>query len=318
MLARKARPGDVYELVPSKALQRGLDDGVLRVAKSARGDASVLVKDATTGRIAGHQDLRQVKPKPASLLGPAVWQAMAMATQQHYLVEISSKLDGIQKGVDEVLARMDDDRIGQLNHVSEKAAACKATLARSGRLSAGRADELRRDADEVKLLWHKVATTTRRHIEQYHQGTCSAETVEQDLTLAVHVLRTLTQCSETLLALPYATSDELADVLEQEEDRLRPAVAEHSGLVVELTKASNHWARERAAYRRETPRGLLKRGWNTVGPVGRFGPPEPEQGPFVNDTLWRLRSVLKADSRPMPTLVVEVQADGSVLLAPAA
>jgi len=167
------------------------------------------------------------------------------------------------------------------------------------------------------LLWHKVATTTRRHVERYRQGTCSAETVEQDLTLAVHVLRALTQCSETLLALPYATADELADVLEQEEDRLRPALAEYSGFVAELTKVSNHWARERAAYRRESPRGLLKRGWNTVGPIGRFGPPEPAQEPFANDTLRRLRSLSKTDSQPMPTLVVEVEADGSVLLAPA-
>src|SRR5690242_18560575 len=68
-LARKARPGDVYELVASEALQRGLDNGVLRVAQSARGDASVLVKNAKTGRIAGKQDLMRVKPKPASLLG---------------------------------------------------------------------------------------------------------------------------------------------------------------------------------------------------------------------------------------------------------
>lgn len=30
---------------------------------------------------------------------------MAMATQQHYLVEIDKKLSGIAKGIDEVLAR---------------------------------------------------------------------------------------------------------------------------------------------------------------------------------------------------------------------
>ncbi|MDQ3631358.1 MAG: hypothetical protein M3417_08865 [Actinomycetota bacterium] len=40
-----------------------------------------------------------------------------MATQQHYLVEINDKLEGVQKGVDEVLSRMDDDKLGTLAKV---------------------------------------------------------------------------------------------------------------------------------------------------------------------------------------------------------
>jgi len=72
------------------------------------------VKNVKDGRIAGRSDLRQVKPTALDLVGPAAWQAMALATQQHYLAEISQKLDGIKAGVDEVLARLDDDRIGAL------------------------------------------------------------------------------------------------------------------------------------------------------------------------------------------------------------
>jgi hypothetical protein len=76
----------------------------------------VLVKNAKSGRIAGNADLKRVKP---NLIGPAVWQAMAVATQQHYLVEIFGKLEGIKAGVHEILARLDDEIDGRLNHLEE-------------------------------------------------------------------------------------------------------------------------------------------------------------------------------------------------------
>lgn len=120
------------QLVQSEELQRGIRSGTLRKASSAQGATSVLIKDSATGRIAGHSQLKKVAPKPASLLGPAAWQALAMATQQHYLVETTAKLDVLRKGIDEALARMDDDRIGKLNHISEKAADARAELAISG------------------------------------------------------------------------------------------------------------------------------------------------------------------------------------------
>ena len=66
--------------------------------------------------------MNQIKPSPAEVLGPAAWQAMALATQQHYLAEISAKLDGIQQGIDELKKLHTDDRIGSLKHLGKLAA----------------------------------------------------------------------------------------------------------------------------------------------------------------------------------------------------
>src|SRR6185437_5857145 len=62
-IARDARPGDVFEHVPPEKLRKGIQEGTLRVAKPARGDASVLVKNVKDGRIDGRSDLRKVKPQ---------------------------------------------------------------------------------------------------------------------------------------------------------------------------------------------------------------------------------------------------------------
>ncbi len=58
-----------------------------------------------------------------------------MAPQQQFLVEISAKLDE-KTGVEEVLARHDDDRVGTLRHISElaleQAAASRGLPTRAG------------------------------------------------------------------------------------------------------------------------------------------------------------------------------------------
>jgi hypothetical protein len=87
-----------FRLVPSEQASKGLADGSLRWATGKKGDASVLIKDKATGRIAGHGQLQKARPSPAKVLGPAAWEAMAMATQQHYLVEINDKLQCIERG----------------------------------------------------------------------------------------------------------------------------------------------------------------------------------------------------------------------------
>src|SRR4051794_16603249 len=94
-LRHMRREPTLYRLVPSDATRRGLADGTLRWADPTNGDASILIKDVAGGTVVGHGELQRVKPGPGSLIGPAAWQAMALATQQHYLAEINEKLAGI-------------------------------------------------------------------------------------------------------------------------------------------------------------------------------------------------------------------------------
>src|SRR4051794_37421118 len=56
---------ETYRIVPSEKVAAGLADGTLTWAKAAEGDASVLVKQKASGRIAGRGALEKTKPSPA-------------------------------------------------------------------------------------------------------------------------------------------------------------------------------------------------------------------------------------------------------------
>lgn len=324
-LARKARSGDVFEIVPPKDLAAGIREGTLRAATPKRGDASVLVKNVKDGRIVGKSDLRQVKPTALDLVGPAAWQAMALATQQHYLAEISAKLDGIKAGVDEVLARLDDDRIGALNDFSDLAAKAQAAARRDGRLSEGRTNDLRRAAVDAKRLWHQIETTARRRLVQYREGKLAAAELEHTFAMLTHATRVLAQCSDALVAVPYGTAAELQAAVEEEQDRLHPALPEFFGLCGELLEASNEWRtrhdeyeagrpKNRVARRLRVPPVDIKRHKGRLDIDVRF---RPEQQPLAHEQEEQLRGLVGSGPSESVALVVEVQAEGTVLLGPA-
>jgi hypothetical protein len=315
----------VFELVPPKDLAAGIRDGTLRMATPKRGDASVLVKNVKNGHIAGKSDLHHVKPTALGLVGPAAWQAMALATQQHYLAEISEKLDGIKAGVDEVLARLDDDRIGALNDISELAADAQAAARRDGRLSGGRTDDLRRAAADAKRLWHQIATTVRRQLGQYREGKLAAADVEQSFAMLTHATRVLAQCSDALVAVPHGTAAELQAAVAEEQDRLHPALPEFFGLCGELLEASGDWRESHDEYEASRPKNRVARRLR-VPPVDikrhkgrldidvRF---RPEQEPVAHEREEHLRGLIGSGTSGPVALVVEVEPEGRVLLGPA-
>lgn len=328
-LRRVARPGDVFELVPPADLAKGIRDGTLRAATPARGDASVLVKDVKSGQIAGKSDLRRVKPSAVDVIGPAAWQAMALATQQHYLAEISSKLEGIKAGVDEVLARLDDDRIGALNAISETAADAQAAAQRDGRLSADRLAELRRAAADAKRLWHQIATTSKRKLAEYQEGTASANGAERAFAMLAHATRVLAQCSDALVSIPRNTADELEAALTEEQDRIHPALPQFNALAQQLLDTSDEWRARCDAYDAARPKNRVARALRIPPletrllefqsmsiPVVRSFSSKPEQQPLDEAKEKQLRTLVTATSATPPTLVVEVEAGGSVLVGP--
>ena len=323
-LARAARPGDVFEIVPPKHLAEGIKNGTLRAANPQSGDASVLVKNVKDGRIAGKSDLRQVKPSAVDLIGPAAWQAMALATQQHYLAEISEKLDGIKAGVDEVLARLDDDRIGALNDISEVAADSRAAARGDGTLSAARIGDLRRAAGDAKRLWHQISTTARRQLGDYRDGKIPVADIEQAFAMLTHATRVLAQCSDALVSVPCSTEAELQASVTEEQDRLHPALPTFVDLCEQLLEASQDWRDSHAEYEERRPTNRVARRLR-VPPVdvkrlkGKLDIDiqfRPEQEPLTEATETRLRELAETKALSPPTLVAEVQPGGSVLLGP--
>ena len=98
-VAKVAGAETVYRIVPSNEMAKGIAGNPQRYANSTKGDASVLIKDAATGRIRGHAALEKTGPGSAAMLGPVAWQAMAIVTQQHFLNEINGRLAKIETGI---------------------------------------------------------------------------------------------------------------------------------------------------------------------------------------------------------------------------
>jgi hypothetical protein len=101
--------GDVFELVPSDELKKGLKNGTLRAARSKNGGASVLVKHVKSSQIAGAARLQSVGV-PLKAVGGAGLSAIRFAVEQKQLAEIAKRLDQIQLTADEARKLQLDDR----------------------------------------------------------------------------------------------------------------------------------------------------------------------------------------------------------------
>jgi hypothetical protein len=242
MLARKAAPvEETYRIVLNPTQRKALQDNTQRFAIPGKGDASLRLKDVKTGKSMPEARLEKVtdsaktaKPSVTKVLGPVAWEAMAMATQQHYLVEISHKLEGIASGVEELLERDDDDKRGTLVHVDNTVARSRERLEEHGSLSASRIEELRDGARDASRVWHQLRGRFRRHLTGYGEGETSREDVERSWELLLHASRVMTAASGLLTSLPFATVEELENAQFEERERVLDALADLQELAYEF------------------------------------------------------------------------------------
>jgi hypothetical protein len=300
------RGGDAtYRLVPSENTARGLADGSLHWATASKGDASVLIKDRATGRIAGHGQLEKVRPSPAKLLGPAAWEAMAMATQQHYLVEINEKLESIEKGMDEVLARMDDDKRGTLKQVHSAVLTSRQRLAEGRVPSAGRREELRAGVREADRTWYQINERVRRHLDAYIRGDGTADELENSWTMLLFATRVLGDASALLTTLPYETVEALEEAATEERDRTLAAVEQVRVLAAELHRAHVNWSAQTADYQLRRTANPMKK---AIRAARKTQVTRPVQGPLDHITAWQA-SQIAAPPRSPAALLVTVSND---------
>ena len=231
-----------YRITVSPEQAKALREGTQVWAKPGKGDASLRLRDAATGKPIPEAKLEKVrdsarsaaKPSVTKVLGPAVWEAMAIATQQHYLVEISDKLQGIASDVEEVLERLDDDKRGTLNHVAKTVADSHARLAAHGSLSSGRVEELRDAARDADRVWHQLRERFRRHLTGYGEGAVTREDVERSWGLLLYATRVLTDSSALLTTLPLDTVEDLENTAFEEGERVLDAINILQELAYEL------------------------------------------------------------------------------------
>ena len=324
-LAKNAKPGDVFELVPPADLAKGLKDNTLRLAKPKRGDVSVLIKDVKSGEFVGKADLMKPKVSPVEVLGPAAFEVMALATQQHYLAEISAKLEGIKQSVDEIKALHNDKSIGVLNQVREFSARVKNAAERDGRVAPHQLDQLRDRAVRAEEVWHQALQTAKRQAEQYHSGEAETKDVQTGFCVLAYAVQALTECSEALMALPYATADEFNAVLTEERDRLYPMLPQFNAVCQQLLRASEKWDAEQLAYNERRPKNPVARTLrippmevHTEGGFTFHVEAKPKSKPLAEAEMVRLRSLVSSPNDDPPrSLVAEVDSDGTVLIGPA-
>lgn len=304
----RAAAKTTYKLVPSEAASKGLADGSLRWANASKGDASVLIKDKATGRIAGQGELQKVRPSPAKVLGPAAWQAMALATQQHYLVEINEKLASVEKGVGEVMALMDDDKRGILEEAEAFAERTRDRLAGGAELSDPALAELRRNLSAVNRVWFQLRTTVRRRLDDYRSGGAEPRDVESAWDMLLRATHVLAECSALFVALPFGTVEELERVTAEEQERILDAVDAVRAIASELHAAHLHWSAANAEWLLARTRNPVRQ---AVRRARKTAVPKPQQPPLDYTTAWRA-SQLAVPPRPPAALLVAVNDDGTV------
>jgi hypothetical protein len=236
---------------------------------------------------------------------------MAMATQQHYLVEINEKLESVVKGVDEVLSRMDDDKRGTLKQVRRVVEASRDRLSEGHVPSAGRREELRdgvRDADRV---WHQLNERVVRHLDAYRLGKSTADDVEEAWAMLLFATQVLGEAGAFLTALPYETVEALEEATCDERDRVLAAVEAVRALASELHAAHLDWSAKNAEYQFRRTRNPAKK---AVRAVRKNPAIEPAVKPLDDFTAWRA-SQLAAPPRPPAALLITVKGDDSVEVA---
>ena len=294
---------ELYRIVPRDDLAKGLADKTLRMGVARKGgDATLLVKSRETGRIAGQSDLVKAKPNVAKALGPVAWQAMAMATQQHYLVEINDKLAGVQKGVDEVLARQSDEKRSAVEELGDEAGRIRTKLAQDQPVDPDVLETYLHDAGRVQ---RELALTAERAANKYLTGELSAEKAEDAFVLALLAAQTLAELSGVYVGLPTSSAEQLQFRIDGEFARLGPRREQLRAIATTLNSAHHRWQMHEIIYERNRPQNRVLQGVNKVSPK-KVGGDKPAALPLSPSGAGQVEEVLGLSSTAPESLLIEV------------
>ena len=322
LLVRKAKQVTeaTYRIALSPEQQKALKERTQRFANPGKGTATVRLRDVATGKPVTEARLEKVdpgalaaKPSPAKMLGPIVWEAMAMATQQHYLVEIDKKLDGIAKGVDEVLARDDDRTLAVFREVHDIVRDSRERFDAGDELSSARVQEMHRLAGDARREWQVLYQRTRRLLNEYKNGDTGREKVQEAWELLWVATEVLVQVSGLLTSLPCASMDDLLAASREEHDRVVDAVEDIRELAAAMHAAHLQWRSDWMQWRVHGSRNPIT---NRIRAV-RKQPvlTKPAQQGLGYDLARQLRELITPVAEP-EAMLVTVNADGTVDVVP--
>lgn len=331
--ARRLLAGDrslTMVLDPSKDTRKKLKTGelVLTQAKDKSGRVLAQARDAKTGQVAEHIKLKpaaganvaKTGTKAAVAGAAAAWQVAAIATQQHYLVEISGRLSGIEVGVSDIVRRQ----------LVEKASALKTTEEDLRHMQDHIDSGVQLDINDRQNVetWYKQARATR--IEALELARATLEDPERDpadalpdLMLADHAMRTALLCASTLLRLPCEDERRRLNDFWHYAVQAEEGLADVNELVVALEERRLHLAMALHMHEATQPPELHRKVWNQT--LGRFvayqGARKPEltglaELPTAEKEWLKARSnaaALRPDAVPA---TVELRGETAMLMPP--
>lgn len=313
---RKRAAKGVYRLVPSEELAEGLKKHGYRYANPSSGDASVQVLNSR-GKFAGRADLKATSPSAMQLVGPAAWQAMAMATQQHYLVEISAKLATIDSKLEELIARDEDRMLSTFEKARELAAAVETALADSERPSTNRIRELGDQMQSVDDDWGELLLRTKRLLQTYRTGDgkdqkakeSSAQAVNASWSLLLRATQALAEVSTAFAALPQPDQRAAETLRREETARIAERLDDLRDVAGDLFLAHAKWQAGHTVH-------MVNHTNNPVERLRRkLTKSKLEAGPGPLDTaLAGIAEQLSRQAEAPTAMLVEVRDDGTVLV----
>ncbi len=285
-LAGRKEPWTVV-LDPSKDTRKALDAGELVLTKTKKGGQLLpQARSVKTGQLAENIPMKGAAPAAkgakaakAATAGAAVaWQAMAIATQQHYLVEISGRLSNIERGVADVVDRHVAVKASELETTEDALALVEEHIASVHPLS----DTERQDV----RAWHKSAhTTCDAQMRQARKilGDPERDPADAlpDLLVADRAAQIAARCAAALLRMPPETPEKHLAQFWHYSDLTQELLDEVNEL---FSRLSDELADSLTAWREylfSSPNRKPKKAWNAgPGKTGRlhWGPKSPRFG----------------------------------------
>jgi hypothetical protein len=317
--ARKRASKGLYRLVPRAELAEGLKKHGYRYAKPSSGDATQQLLDSS-GDFVGRADLKAAGPSLMKLVGPAAWQVMAMATQQHYLVEISGKLSAIDAKLDELIARDEDRMLSAFDKARELAADAQPALATGEPPSANRVRELGDQMHRVDDDWRELLRRTTRLLQTYRDGGGkdqkakgeSATAVNAAWSLLLRATQALAEVSTAFAALPQPDRRAAETLRREETARIAERLDDLTALASDLFLAHAKWQADHTVHKLNHTNNPVERVRRMLT-KSELAKLDAGPGP-LDSTLADIAEQLSQQAEAPTAMLVDVRDDGTVLV----
>ena len=315
----------IYRLaVTDPALREGLANGTLRFATPSKGDASVLIKHVSNGRMAGSARLVGAGSTSGTAVGAAsagtavvavgaVALAAAIGMILYQLKTINSKLDVIGGDLRRVLEHLELEQRSKLWELRDTSRAVLETLDAGGRVSHALAAELGDELRSIRPVWRHLFQRAATDIANYRAGvaTVDHQSVTDSWMRLLAGTHVLAEAVQALTGLPRESEEELELVIVEQQQRLTERLAEVRQLAGELYAAHVYWREQQAGYDLARTLNPVKLASRTVR---GSGPSKPRQSILNETDAWHCAQ-LAAPPPPPDAFLLNLTADGRVAVA---